>query len=39
MTPVVRYSLFALRAYLILMVLLAFYRVSQLAGLFKGIGR
>jgi hypothetical protein len=39
MTPVVKYSLFALRLYLILMILLAFYRVLQLAGVFKMISR
>jgi hypothetical protein len=34
MTRSVRYSLLALRLYLILMVALAFYRVADLAGVF-----
>ncbi len=34
LTPSVRYSLLALRTYLILMVALAFYRVLSLAGVF-----
>ena len=34
MTRSVRYSLMALRVYLILMVVLAFYRVLSMAGLF-----
>ena len=34
MTPSVKYSLFALRGYLVLMMLLVFYHVLDLAGLF-----
>jgi hypothetical protein len=34
MTPMVKYSLFALRGYLALMILLVFYHVLDLAGLF-----
>ena len=34
MTPTVKYSLFALRGYLVLMMLLVFYHVLDLAGLF-----
>jgi hypothetical protein len=34
MTPTVKYSLMALRGYLVLMVLLVFYHVLNLAGLF-----
>ena len=37
MTPAVRYSLFALRAYLVLMMLLVFYHVLDLAGLFPHV--
>lgn len=36
MTGAVRWSLLSLRAYLILMVGMVFYHVSQLAGLFGG---
>jgi hypothetical protein len=34
MTPSVKYSLFALRGYLVLMMVLVFYHVLDLAGLF-----
>ena len=37
MTPAVKYSLFALRAYLVLMMLLVFYHVLDLAGLFSHV--
>ena len=36
MTGAVRWSLLSLRAYLILMVMMVFYHVSQLAGLLGG---
>lgn len=37
MTRAVKYSLFALRAYLVLMMLLVFYHVLDLAGVFSRI--
>jgi hypothetical protein len=37
LTRAVKYSLFALRAYLILMVVLVFYHVLDLAGVFSRI--
>jgi hypothetical protein len=37
MTRAVKYSLFALRAYLVLMVVLVFYHVLDLAGVFSRI--